>query len=159
MKQSDFKKHLSSRKTLAFIQTNGDFIPAHFHITEIGLITKQFIDCGGEIHIEKLISMQIWVAQDFDHRLNPIQLLNIIDSSKKITNDEDLEIEVEYQTETIGKYALEFKNDAFILVAKNTNCLAKLNCGIPQPKQKLALSEIGSVVVDASSCAPQSGCC
>lgn len=144
MKQSDFKKHLSALKTLIFVQTNGDIIPAHFHITEMGLITKQFIDCGGDIHLQKLISMQIWVAQDFDHRLSPKELSNIIDISNKITNDEDLEIEVEYQTETIGKYALEFKDDTFILIAKHTDCLAKLNCGIPKSKQK---------------CEPKSGCC
>ena len=157
MKLSDFKKHLSILETLTFVQTNGDLVPANFHITEVGLITKQFIDCGGDIHTEKLASIQIWIAQDFDHRLSPKDVATIIDISKKILHDEDLEIEVEYQTETIGKYALEFKENSFILIAKHTDCLAKLNCGIPQPKQKLALSAIESTKVN--SCAPQNGCC
>ncbi len=156
MKLSDFKKYLSISKTLNFVQANGDLVPAHFHITEIGIVTKNFVDCGGDVHVEKLVNIQIWVAQDFDHRLKPTDLLNIIDISKKIIDDEDLEIEVEYQTETIGKYSLKFENENFVLVTKHTDCLAKSNCGIPQPKQKSALSTVGT---KESGCTPGGTCC
>jgi hypothetical protein len=157
MKLSDFQKNLGTMESLNFVKSNGSFVPAHFHITEIGLVTKQFIDCGGEVHIEKLANIQIWVAQDFDHRLKPTGLLNIIDISKKVLGDEDLEIEIEYQTETIGKYSLEFESGNFVLVPKYTDCLAKANCGTPQPKQKLALSEI--METKDSCCTPGGGCC
>ena len=157
MKLSDFKGHLRTLKSLDFVQTNGVFVPPHFHITEIGLSTKHFIDCGGEIHIEKLANIQIWVAQDFDHRLQPKDLLKIIDISKKVLSNEDLDIEIEYQTETIGKYDLKFENENFILLAKHTNCLAKTNCGISLPKEKLALSKIG--IPKEICCTPGGGCC
>lgn len=26
---------------------NGNSVPEHFHVTEVGIITKDFIDCGG----------------------------------------------------------------------------------------------------------------
>ena len=31
-----------------FILPDGDQIPAHYHITEVGHVTKRFIDCGGK---------------------------------------------------------------------------------------------------------------
>lgn len=71
MKLSDFKEHLSTAKSLNFLQTNGEFVPLHFHITEVGLITKNFIDCGGDVHTDKLVNLQIWVANDVHHRLSP----------------------------------------------------------------------------------------
>lgn len=43
--------------------------PAHFHITEMGLVTKNFIDCGNTIREEKLITFQVWYAGDLEHRL------------------------------------------------------------------------------------------
>ena len=49
---------------------------------------------------------------------------------------EDLEIEVEYQNETIGKYELRFNANNFMLLSKQTNCLAQDKCGIPAEKLK-----------------------
>lgn len=49
---------------------------------------------------------------------------------------EDLEIEVEYQSETIGKYELGFNGSNFILLSKQTNCLAQGKCGIPAEQLK-----------------------
>jgi hypothetical protein len=154
MKLSAFKQHLNVLENLNFLQPNGEKVPAHFHITEIGLVSKHFVDCGGDVHQEKSANIQIWVADDLDHRLDPAGLLNIIDISKKVLGDEDLEIEVEYQTETIGKYALDFKYGHFVLVAKQTDCLAKLQCGIPQPKRMVNLAGKSAAV-----CTPGGGCC
>lgn len=157
MRLSEFKRHLSTLDALHFMQPNGEHVPLHFHITEVGLVTKNFIDCGSDVHTEKLAILQIWVADDTDHRLEPNSLLKIIDLSNKVLGNEDLEVEVEYQTDTIGRYALDRQGDNFVLVPKQTDCLAKSKCNIPQPKRKVQLSEIGSSTVN--SCAPSSGCC
>lgn len=154
MKLSAFKQHLNKLENLNFIQVNGEKVPAHYHVTEIGLVTKYFVDCGGDVHEDKWASIQIWVSDDLDHRLSPAGLLKIVDLSKMILGDEDLEIEVEYQTETIGKYALDFKYGHFVLVAKQTECLAQLQCGIPQPKQLVNLAGKSAAV-----CTPGGGCC
>jgi hypothetical protein len=68
---------------------------------------------------------------------------------------EDLEIEVEYQAETIGKYDLDFNGNNFVLVSKQTACLASESCGIPQDKLKVSLSEM----TNQNSCKPGGGCC
>jgi hypothetical protein len=68
--------------------------------------------------------------------------LNIIELSKKVLELGDLEIEVEYQAETIGKFGLDFDGKNFLLTSKQTDCLAKDQCGIPVEKPKKKLSEI-----------------
>ena len=44
---SDFKQTLGELDTLKFQLPNGQFVPAHFHITEVGNVTRNYIDCGG----------------------------------------------------------------------------------------------------------------
>ncbi len=48
---------------------NGTFVPEHFHVTEVGVVTKHFIDCGGTMRNEKVANFQLWDANDFEHRL------------------------------------------------------------------------------------------
>lgn len=150
MKLSQVKALLPTLENVAFKLENGAFVPEHFHVTEIGMVTKNFIDCGGKIRNEKSINFQLWNADDYEHRLKPTKLLNIIELSEKQLGIEDAEIEVEYQSDTIGKYALDFDGTNFILQSKTTNCLAQDKCGIPQEKQKVKLSELTNT---------QSACC
>jgi hypothetical protein len=155
MKLSDFKKDLSIISELNFVLPNGTIVPQHFHVTEVGQITKHFIDCGGTVRKEKVVNFQLWEANDFDHRLATQKLLNIIELSEKKLGIEDLEIEVEYQNETINKYGLEFNGKDFVFVAKLTNCLAPDKCGIPSSKLKVNLSDIKN----QTNCSPGGKCC
>ena len=41
---SAFKQTLSELDTLKFQLPNGQFLPAHFHITEVGNVTRNYID-------------------------------------------------------------------------------------------------------------------
>lgn len=157
MKISALKHHLNSVTELNFKLPDGSSIPAHFHLTEIGLITKHFVDCGVSIHLDKWASLQIWVANDTDHRLQPEKFLKIIDNSEKIIGTEDLEVEVEYQSDTIGRYGLEFDGSNFLLTVKQTDCLAQDKCGIPQQKPKVLMSELTNS--NQSCCTPGGGCC
>ena len=156
MKLSQFRNHLDTVSQLNFVQPNGTFVPRHFHITEAGLTTKHFIDCGGTVRTDKTINFQVWVAQDTTHRLEPNKLQKIISLSEILFGNEDLEIEVEYQTETIGRYGLDIDGENFLLTAKETDCLAKDNCGVPEAKQKLELAELQT---EKSCCTPGGGCC
>lgn len=157
MKLSEIKKNLSTLNEVSFVQPNGELVPVHFHITEVGLTTKHFIDCGGTVRDEKVANFQLWEANDFDHRLAPQKLLGIIELSEKVLNMPDLEVEVEYQTNTIGRYGLDFKDQKFVLISKQTDCLAKDNCGVSESKQKIQLVELGNE--NESCCAPGKGCC
>jgi len=156
MKISEIKKQLSNLENVTFMLPNGSFVPEHFHVTEVGLITKNFIDCGGKVRNETVVNFQLWNANDFEHRLKPKKLLDIIALSEKVLRTADFEIEVEYQAETIGKYDLSFDGTTFTLLNKQTACLAEDQCGIPTEKEKVKLSEISS---QTNSCVPGGGCC
>lgn len=157
MKLSDVKEKLKTVESIIFKLPNGKTVPKHFHVTEVGLITKNFIDCGGVVREEKKINFQLWEEQDYDHRLAPQKLYKIIELSEKTLNLENLEIEVEYQNDTIGKYNLAYDNGNFLLLNKQTDCLAKDNCGVEEkPKENLRLSELKP---KETSCTPGGGCC
>jgi hypothetical protein len=155
MKLSEIKTILSTAETVNFELENGTQVPEHFHVTEVGVVTKHFIDCGGKERIEKTANFQLWDANDFEHRLKPQKLLNIISLSEQLLGMGDLEIEVEYQTTTIGKYNLAFDGENFELVNKQTNCLAQDKCGTPSNKQKVRLSDKN----DEPCCSPDGNCC
>jgi len=157
MKLSDIKNILPGLENVEFQLEDGRLVPEHFHVTEIGMVTKNFIDCGGTIRKEERVNFQLWNAEDYEHRLKPGKLLHIISLSEEKLGIGDFEIEVEYQDQTIGKYDLEFNGKNFVLRNKLTACLAADTCGIPQEKQKISLSELK--VNQDSGCTPGSGCC
>jgi hypothetical protein len=153
MKINEFKKALSSLETIKFILPSGLAVPAHFHVTEVGEVTKKFIDCGGTVRSEKKAVFQLWEAHDYDHRLSSNKLLKIVSLSEDQLGLGNLEIEVEYQGETIGKYGLDFDGRNFLLRNQKTDCLAPDRCGVPIQKKRIRLSSLGN------QCSPQSGCC
>lgn len=158
MKLSELKSKLAHTEGLNFVLPDGTAVPSHFHVTEVGQVTKNFIDCGGTVRQEKTVSFQLWeAAGDPDHRLAPSKLKDIIDLSEKVLHISDGEIEVEYQGDTIGKYGLDYNGKDFLLTALHTACLASDKCGQPEQKQKLKLSELSAG--NASCCTPGSGCC
>lgn len=157
MKLSDFKKHLSTATEVNFILPNGTMVPKHFHVTEVGQVTKHFIDCGGTVRNEKVVNFQLWEAGDVDHRLAPQKLATIISLSENVLGIEDAEIEVEYQSDTIGKFGVEFNGKQFLLTNKQTACLANDKCGIPAEKLKVGLADLQTM--SKNTCTPGGGCC
>lgn len=153
MKLSEIKNQLKQLETIAFELPNGNLVPEHFHVTEVGKISKHFIDCGGTVRKEEVVNFQLWEANDYNHRLHPEKLISIIELSERLLEIEDLQIEVEYQGETIGKYGLDFNGKNFLLTTTLTDCLAKDKCNIPEEKPKIKISQY------TNSCAPGSGCC
>lgn len=143
------KKILPTLHTVTFRLPDGTAIPPHFHVTEIGLIDRQFIDCGGTRRHDRKANFQLWVAGDYDHRLAPQKLLRILDMSAPLLGTDELDIEIEYQQNTIGKYGLAFDGTDFILTVTQTACLAQDACGIPDAQ----------LPQTASKCAPGGGCC
>src|SRR5688572_3796880 len=137
MKLSEVKRILTTVTQVNFELPDGTMVPQHFHVTEVGSVAKHYIDCGGVVRNEKVISFQLWEANDIDHRLKPQKLINIISLSERTLGLTDLDVEVEYQGSTIGRYDLEYNDNNFVLRAKQTNCLAPDKCEIP--KEKLSL--------------------
>ncbi len=113
---------------------NGEFVPDHFHITEVGRIDKQFIDCGGTCRGSLSCVLQVWVANDTDHRLNTTKLNKIMKAAAGFVNDE-MPLVVEYGSETVATYPLgdvEVTQKGLLLVlgTKATACLAMDKCGV-----------------------------
>ena len=152
MTLNELKSQLNGMKTIAFELPDGSLVPSHFHVTEVGKVTKDFIDCGGKRRFEEVANLQLWDSVDYDHRLHPEKLVHIIDLSQKTLEMGDLQIEVEYQGETISKFGLDVKGSNFLLTQKQTDCLAKENCGVPE------LSNSGLPIAN-STCTPGGGCC
>ena len=130
---------------------NGSHVAPHFHLTEVGEITKNYVDCGGTVRNEKVANFQLWASDDYDHRLKPQKVIDIIEMAEKEIGIGNLEIEVEYQSETIGKYGLEFEDGRFLLTATQTDCLAKEKCGIPEAQPANLVP-----VQTSSGCSPES---
>jgi hypothetical protein len=122
---------------------NGLQVPHHYHVTEIGKVTKQFLDCGGTERTVETCVLQLWIANDVDHRLETQKLVNIIESAKFISAE--LQVEVEYESQlsnaencveyaTIAIYSIDdvVNEDGLIfkLGSKHTNCLAPDKCGL-----------------------------
>ena len=157
MKLSEFKNSLKDAEAVNFRMEDGTYVPAHFHITEMGEVQKRFIDCGGTVRTESCVSLQLWNANDYEHRLTGGKLLKITAIAERELDIADLEMEVEYQNSTIGRYGLEFDGTDFLLTSKATACLAGDTCGAPAPKTKLSLA--GLAEKRKSECMPNSGCC
>ncbi|MAY82788.1 MAG: hypothetical protein CMP59_01505 [Flavobacteriales bacterium] len=154
MKLSQFKAHLSTLSKMEFKLPSGETVAPHYHITEVGKISKAFIDCGGKYREESKVSLQLYIAEDFDHRLSAAKTKAIVEGCETKLALDDLEVEVEYQGRTIEKYGLRAMEGGFEMTSTQTDCLAKDGCGIEKPKVKL--SEIGK---SEAYCDPNSNCC
>lgn len=154
MRLQELKSALTQVDQLRFVDSHGQVVPAHFHLTEVGRIEKHFIDCGGTMRKESKINFQLYTASDYDHRLGVQKMNSILNLSEQKLGLTDTDIEVEYQGETVGKYGLSFDGKSFHLLPTQTDCLAKEECGIPKPRVKL--SDLNQ---QSASCTPESGCC
>ena len=111
------------------------FVPAHFHVTEVGRVQKDFIDCGGTVRSTTACVLQVWVAQDHDHRLDTTKLANIMRLASPLLKATDLPVEVEYENGVVSQFPVA---DAEVtpsgvllhLGTKHTACLAQDRCGV-----------------------------
>lgn len=129
------KKHRDAE--IKIMLPSGDFVPSHFHITEVGRVQKDFIDCGGTTRRLAYATLQVWVANDYDHRLKSGKLADIINLSKNKINfmDGQLSVQIEYGQDFATSYvvsAVEITCDGvmFVLDGNKTDCLAKDKCGV-----------------------------
>ena len=117
-----------------FTLPNGEQIPAHFHITEVGHVAKKFVDCGGTFREREACVLQTYVADDLEHRLAAGRFADILDLGRSILPGDDLEVEVEWDCCVVSQYPIESAHKSgdrleFQLAAKHTDCLAREKCG------------------------------
>jgi hypothetical protein len=138
MKLKDLKTTLALHPEALprFILPDGDMIPAHFHITEVGHVAKTFIDCGGKLHDKTdTCLLQTYVADDINHRLTAGTFAKILQLGDQVLPHDDLDVEVEYDCCVVAQYPIASATFAgehidIELGEKHTDCLAKEKCGI-----------------------------
>jgi hypothetical protein len=94
MKVSSFFKNLeivSEDRQVIFKTPDGKFIPFHFHVTEAATVNKKFRDCGGVERNETYASIQLWAANDFEHRINAGKIRKIM-LNTLLENENDIRV-------------------------------------------------------------------
>ncbi|MDG4812634.1 DUF6428 family protein [Hydrogenovibrio sp. 3SP14C1] len=131
--QRILKEHSSKR--LKFVLPDGNSVPEHFHITDVGSVFRHFIDCGGQLREESYVQIQLWLGADKEHRITSETATKILQQSQPVLNKiqqlESCEVMIEYQTMLTALYSIrEMKNTEaeiiFFLEATKTQCLAAL---------------------------------
>jgi hypothetical protein len=114
---------------------DGDFVPAHFHVTEVGRVQKDFIDCGGTVRSVVSCLVQVWVAADTAHRLTAGKLAGIFGAAAPLLKSDALPVEVEYEGAAVSQFpvaGVEVTPAGLLLHlgTKHTDCLAPDRCGV-----------------------------
>lgn len=158
MKLSELKSLLSdySDRLFRIALPDGNSIPISFHVTEVGRLDKTFLDCGGKLRENTTCQLQIWVGEDYDHRIETGKMASILQKATSLLPDDSIPVEIEYEDRVISQYTIEgheLTDEAVILklANKHTECLAPELCGLPS----LRLPDIGA----KSSCGSSGACC
>lgn len=141
---------------LAFVLPDGAEVAAHYHVTEVGHLSKSFIDCGGTTHTDGACLLQLWVADDTEHRLRAGKLLAIFERAAEVLPSMDLPVEIEHEAPVLTQLPLTRAEAGdgvlrFHTRWKKTDCLAKELC--------LPDFSLPAIPGQAATCIPGGGCC
>ncbi len=157
MKLSELKSLLTehSQRYFRIALPEGNAVPVSFHVTEVGRLHKTFLDCGGKLRETTTCQLQVWVGEDYDHRIETGKMASILEKGKNLLPDDSIPVEIEYEDRVISQYTIaghELTEESVILklANKHTECLAPELCGLPS----LRLPAIG----EKSTCCGPSGC-
>ena len=113
---------------LRFVLPDGDAIPAHAHVTEVGHAVKNFIDCGGVTGKTETVLLQTHVGDDTEHRLTSKRFANILELGDRVLPHDRLDVEVEYDCCVVAQYPIAGAKHTgehldLLLEKKRTQCL------------------------------------
>lgn len=144
---------LAGDRPLLLRLPSGTHVPDHFHVTEVGKLSKDFVDCGGVRRTEQTCVLQTLVREDFEHRLRANKLSRILALTSQLDLADETPVEFEIQGNTIETYSLSQcqlgdTHLTLMLTAKQTACLAPDACGLG-----------GELPTLQPSCCSDTGCC
>lgn len=96
----------SPRRFPRFVLPDGDYIPAHAHVTQVGHVVRNFIDCGGLTGKEEKVVLQTHVDSDTDHRLRSARFAKILQLGSRVIPSADLDVDVEYDCCVVAQYPI-----------------------------------------------------
>jgi len=122
------EKSLSS--SIRFVLPDASYVPTHAHVTEVGHVAKNYIDCGGATGKIDSVLLQTHVGSDTDHRLMSDRFAKILRFGDRLLPHRNLPIEVEYDCCVVSQYpVIDVKRAGdhldIILGKKRTQCLAQ----------------------------------
>lgn len=142
-----FRQALATKPGLGlrFRLPTGGLTPIHLHLTEVARVEKRFIDCGGTVRTEVSARLQLWAADDTDHRVGCAKALQVLARGAELVGSTALPLEVEYDFPLLTVFpvlgsVVEGGELIFLLGARHADCLAPEIC-VPK------------------ACQPGSGCC
>jgi len=148
MNLADFSQLLADHPAHGIVLElpDGTTAPAHFHITEIGAISKAFLDCGGKSHTGQTCVLQVWVVDDYDHRIQAGKLGGILGKAQNLFDSAEIPVEFEHEAPVLTRMPIESHQVdehtiTFHLSYKKADCLAKDIC---LPKRDFSLPDIPS---------------
>lgn len=157
------------RQALRIVLPDGQAVAPHFHITEVGHVRKDFMDCGGTRRSVQSCVLQTWVFLDVQHRLKTDKLAQILRIAGDVLPSLDLPVEIEHEAGVISQYPVQSgSSDGETLTlytgSKHTACLAMdLCCAPAAAKASVAATESASTQAPAgrakACCTPGSACC
>ena len=123
----------------------------HVHVTEVARIDKKFVDCGGTVRTESSCRLQIYQADDTEHRITAAKCAQILAKGAGLLGSSALPVEVEAEAPYLSVFPvtasrLEEKQIVLSLGMRHTACLAEDVCFPANLQNK-------------SACSPGSGCC
>jgi hypothetical protein len=159
MNLSELKSLLAehSQRHFRLALPDGSAVPVSFHITEVGFVQKTFIDCGGKLRERSNCLLQVWVGEDYDHRIETGKMAGILEKAQSIFPDDGVPVEIEYEDRVISQYTidgLELTADAVVLrlAHKHTECLAPELCGLP------SIGRLPAIGGKSPCCGPGGSC-
>ena len=147
MTVAEFRAALLAQPGLAlrFRLPTGGLTPIHVHLTEVARVEKCFIDCGGTVRTQASARLQLWTADDTDHRVDCAKAAQVLERGTVLLGSTDLPLEVEHDFPLLTVFPVvgsivEDGARVSLLGTLKTDCLAPEIC---TPK----------------ACQPGSGCC
>ncbi len=143
---------------------DGESVPPHFHVTEVGRVRKDFIDCGGTVRGSTHCQLQLLVASDVDHRLRAGKLAKILEMSQPLLKGEALPLVVEHEDgRTIAFPVTEIAESdgriVFTLALPHPACLAADKCGLAFEESGVSDLVFRPAPATSGCCTPGGGCC
>ena len=132
-----------------FVLPDGDYIPAHAHVTEVGHLVRTFIDCGGLSGKEEKVLLQTHVGSDTDHRLRSDRFAKILQLGNRVISSADLDVDVEYDCCVVAQYP----------IAEATSDSEHLNLILGRSRTQCRARERREAQTAADCCATSAACC
>lgn len=130
---------------LRFRLPNGSLTAAHAHLTEVARVEKRLVDCGGAVRVRVSARLQVWSADDTDHRVGCAKALQVLARGEHLLESAELPLEVEHDFPFLTAFPalgcrVEPEGLVVLLGPAKADCLAPEAC-LP------------------AACRPGAGCC